>query len=170
MALHEIVLAEVQRVTQEAREHTEEFLRRAMDKHSSQVRKELSAKTSELEKARKRLADLERLFRTAFEQLALANLSETQFKALTAGYETEKQELLTRSKALEQEISTEKDRMLNADRFLKVVQRYTDIQELTPEIVREFIEKIVVHERSEPWKKKNYTQQIDVYFNFVGQV
>ena len=51
-----------------------------------------------------------------------------------------------------------------------MVQRYTGIQELTPEIVREFIEKIVVHERSEPWKKKNYTQQIDVYFNFVGQV
>lgn len=60
--------------------------------------------------------------------------------------------------------------MLNADRFLKVVQRYTEIQELTPEIVREFVEKIVVHERSEPWKKKNCTQQIDVYFNFVGQV
>ncbi|MDD4389258.1 MAG: DUF4368 domain-containing protein [Eubacteriales bacterium] len=45
-----------------------------------------------------------------------------------------------------------------------------DIQELTPELVREFIEKIVVHDRSEPWKKKNYTQQVDVYFNFVGKV
>lgn len=47
---------------------------------------------------------------------------------------------------------------------------YTDIQKVTPEIVREFIEKIVVHERSERWKKKNYTQQVDVYFNFVGKV
>ncbi len=56
--------------------------------------------------------------------------------------------------------------MLNADRFMAVVDRYTDIQELTPEIVREFIEKIVVHERSERWKKKNYTQQVDIYFNF----
>lgn len=86
------------------------------------------------------------------------------------GYEEEKQELTIRSEMLEHQINTEKDRILNADRFLKVVQRYTEIQELTPEIVREFIEKIVVHERSEPWKKKNYTQQIDVYFNFVGQV
>ena len=170
MALHEIVLAEVQRVTQEAREHTEEFLRRAMDKHSSQLKKELSAKVKELDRAQKRLADLEKLFRAAFEQLALANLLETQFKALTGGYEEEQQELTIRSEMLEQEINTEKKRMLNADRFLKVVQRYTEIQELTPEIMREFIEKIVVHERSEPWKKKNYTQQIDVYFNFVGQV
>ena len=90
MALHEIVLSEIQRVTQEAREHTEEFIQRAMDKHSSQLRKELSAKSRTLEKAQKRLADLEKLFRTAFEQLALANLSESQFKALTGGYETEK--------------------------------------------------------------------------------
>lgn len=40
---------------------------------------------------------------------------------------------------------------------MTVVDRYIDIQKLTPEIVREFVEKIVVHERSERWKKKNYT-------------
>jgi hypothetical protein len=71
---------------------------------------------------------------------------------------------------LEQEIHSGKDTMLNAERFLTIVGRYTDIQKLTPEIVREFIEKIVVHERSERWKKKNFTQQVDVYFNFVGKV
>lgn len=102
--------------------------------------------------------------------MALENLSEAQFKALTGGYEAEKQELIILSGKLEQEISTGKDTMLNADRFMAVVDRYTDIQELTPEIVREFIEKIVVHERSQRWKKKNYTQQVDVHFNFVDRV
>ena len=60
--------------------------------------------------------------------------------------------------------------MFNADRFMAIVDSYTDIQGLTPEIVQEFIEKIGVHERSEPWKKKNYTQQVDVYFNFMGRI
>ncbi|MDD2355473.1 MAG: DUF4368 domain-containing protein [Lachnospiraceae bacterium] len=50
------------------------------------------------------------------------------------------------------------------------MDRYTDIRELTPEIVREFIDRIVAHKRSESWKKKNYTQEIEVYFNFVGKV
>ncbi|WP_335617929.1 DUF4368 domain-containing protein [Clostridium sporogenes] len=36
--------------------------------------------------------------------------------------------------------------------------------------MREFVEKIVVNERSKPWRKKNYTQQVYVYFNFVGRV
>lgn len=170
MALHQIVLAEIQRVTAEAKEHTEQFLQRAMDKHQSQLKREIASKARELEKAQKRLGDLDKLFRKAFEQLTLENLSEVQFKVLTGSYETEKQELLALSGKLEQEISAGKDTMLNADRFIAIVDRYTDIQKLTPEIVREFIEKIVVHERSERWKKKNYTQQVNVYFNFVGRV
>lgn len=157
-------------MTVEAKEHTDQFLQRAMDKHQSQLKQELSAKARELEKVQKRLVDLDKLLQKAFEQLALENLSETQFKALTGNYETERQELTQRLGKLEQEISSGKDTMLNADRFMAVVDRYTDIQELKPEIVREFIEKIVVHERSERWKKKNYTQQVDVYFNFLGKV
>ena len=41
--------------------------------------------------------------------------------------------------------------------------------ELTPELVREFIQRIEIHERSGRYKKKHYTQQVDIYFNFIGQ-
>ncbi|MGF7145905.1 ABC-type hemin transport system ATPase subunit [Anaerotaenia torta] len=141
-----------------------------MEKHSSQLKKDMATQTRELEKARRRLEELDKLFRKAFEQMALEHLSEQQFHMLTGGYETEKTALSNRAAELEQAIGGAKHKMLNADRFLKIVDKYTDIQELTPELVREFIEKIVVHDRSEPWKKKNYTQQVDVYFNFVGKV
>lgn len=170
VALHQIVLGEIQRVTEDAREHTEQFLQRAMDKHQSQLKKDLSAKSKELDRASKRLADLDKLFRKAFEELTLENLSSEQFQMLTQGYEAEKQELSARAATLDNEINIQQDKLLNADRFLAIVDRYTDIRELTPEIVREFIDKIVVHERSEPWKKKNYTQEVEVYFNFVGKV
>ena len=170
MALREIVLAEIRRVTQEANVHTEQFLQRAMDKHQSLLKKELSAKVRELDKGNKRLLDLDKLFRKAFEELVLENLTKQQFQMLTQGYESEKQELSARVTVLEMEIGTEQQKLLSADRFMAIVEKYTDISELTPEIVREFVDKIVIHERSEPWKKKNYTQQVDVYFNFVGRV
>ena len=79
MALHQIVLGEIQRVTAEAKEHTEQFLQRAMDKHQSQLKQELSVNPRELEKVQRRLADLDKLLKKAFEQLALENLSKTQF-------------------------------------------------------------------------------------------
>lgn len=98
------MLTEIQRVTAEAKEHTEQFLSRAMDKHQNQLKQELFSKTRELEKIQKRFVDLDKLLQKAFEQLALENLSETQFKALTGNYEVERQELAQRFSKLEQEI------------------------------------------------------------------
>ncbi len=90
-------------------------------------------------------------------RMALENLSEIQFKALSGNYETERRELTQRFGKLEQAISSGKGAMLNADRFLAIMDRYTDIQKRTPEIVWEFVEKIVVNQRFEPWRKKNDT-------------
>ena len=53
------------------------------------------------------------------------------------------------------------------ERFLSVVERYTEIPELTPCILHEFVEKIVVHTVSDP-KGKNRTQEIDIYCEGIG--
>ena len=78
-------------------------------------------------------------------------------------------ELEARAEMLKDEIANRQDTLLNAERFRKLVDKYTDITELTPELVREFVERIEVHERSGRYKKKHYTQQVDIYFNFIGQ-
>ena len=53
------------------------------------------------------------------------------------------------------------------ERFLSVVERYTEIPELTPCILHEFVEKIIVHTASDP-KGKNRTQEIDIYYKGIG--
>lgn len=131
--------------------------------------KVLSAKQRELDKGERRLKDLETLFRRSFEELALGHLSNGQFQMLVRGYEQEKAELEAKAETLKDEIANRQDTLLNAERFRKLVDKYTDITELTPELVREFVERIEVHERSGRYKKKHYTQQVDIYFNFIGQ-
>ncbi len=49
------------------------------------------------------------------------------------------------------------------------VNRFVCVEELTPEILRTFISKIVIHERSEKHSRKA-TQQIDIYFTHIGMV
>lgn len=95
--------------------------------HSDHLKREVSAQSRELEKAGKRLAELDKLFQKAFEQMALEHLSEQQFQMLTGNYESEKQTLTERSAVLEQMIAGAKDKMLNSNRFLKIVDRYTEI-------------------------------------------
>ena len=54
--------------------------------------------------------------------------------------------------------------------FLAIVDRHLEVPELTPEILREFVHHIKVHERDVAYKKKFYTQKIGVYFNYVGTI
>ena len=55
-----------------------------------------------------------------------------------------------------------------AERFIKLVSRYTDFEELTPAMLYEFVEKIVVHERD---NKMVHTspQKVEVHLNFIGE-
>lgn len=71
---------------------------------------------------------------------------------------------------MEAELEDQEANIQGVDQFLKVVDRYLDIRELAPEILHEFVECIVVHERSQPWKKKNYTQKVNIYFNYIGNL
>jgi hypothetical protein len=56
-----------------------------------------------------------------------------------------------------------------AERFMKLVERYTDFEEITPTMIREFIEKIVVHERETPMVQSS-PQKVEIHLNFIGEV
>ena len=65
-------------------------------------------------------------------------------------------------------VAEEQKHELNAEGFLQLVRKYTDIQELTPDILREFIDKVVVHHREKQGKET--VQQVDIYYRFIGHV
>lgn len=51
-----------------------------------------------------------------------------------------------------------------------MIEKYTDIEELTVPMINEYIEKVVVHEATGGRQGKDRKQQVDVYFNFIGNV
>lgn len=68
--------------------------------------------------------------------------------------------------ALPAEIDEEEKSKHSAASFLRTVKKYTDIQELTPIILNELVEKIVVHQAKSTGK--NRSQQLEIHYNFVG--
>ena len=70
--------------------------------------------------------------------------------------------------ALENEISEQEEKSVNVDRFLTVVRRYTTIEELTPAIVHEFIDRIIVHEPEQA--RGDRRQKVEIIYNNVGAV
>nr|WP_316612746.1 recombinase family protein [uncultured Ruminococcus sp.] len=168
-SLDVIVLEEINRALYYARNNTKEFADYISKKSSSQTRKELTAKTSELAKAEKRIKELKSLFKRLYEDNVLGRISDEQYRMLSADYNDEQKELESKLPELNQEIAALNNECTNVQRFLELAKKYTCITELTPDILRTFISKIVVHERAVK-HSKTAPQQIDIYFRYIGNL
>ena len=84
-----------------------------------------------------------------------------------ANYETEQAELEQRIADGRQELDTYMQNEDRIDKFLELTKRYTDFSELTTPMIKEFVEKIVVHAPDRSTGQR--TQQVDIHFKFIGQ-
>ena len=85
-----------------------------------------------LEKAKKRIADLDTLISRCYEDTVLGHLSRERYEKMTQGYEEEQERLKAEVETLEEWVENEEEMDGNMDSFLEVVQRYVDVPELIP--------------------------------------
>ena len=164
--LKELVLADLQRVLAYVKEHEQEFVRTAAECGEQAMKKALAQQRKELDKAERRMDELNLLFRKLYEDMALGRLSNEQFALLTSGYEDEKAALTKRAAELRKEIESAAERGADVKRFVALVRRYSEISELTYENVHEFIDRILVHELD----RETNTRKIEIFYSFVGKV
>ena len=167
--LDEIVLEEINRTLYFSRTRAKEFAEYVGKKSSAQINGELSAKTAERRKALARMEDLKSLFKHLYEDNVLGRITDEQFRILSDDYTEEQKTLEERLPALDREIDRLRENVTNVQRFFDTAKRYTRIDALTPEILRTFIGKIVVHEREVRYCQTS-PQQIDIYFRYIGDV
>ncbi|MBU5432179.1 recombinase family protein [Intestinimonas sp. MSJ-38] len=167
--LDEIVLEDLRRVTSAAREHPEKFAAYIGSKQSIELQREIRRQEKELAAMRKRKAELDAIFKKLYEDSVLGRITTEQFQMLSGSY-TEEQNLITVGiPQKENEIQRLRETVSGTDSFLDKAKRYTDITELTPELLRLFIEKIVVHEKEVKWSK-HAPQTVEIYYNGIGYV
>lgn len=167
--LDEIVLEDLRRVTSAAREHPEKFAAYIGSKQSIELQREIRRQEKELAAMRKRKAELDAIFKKLYEDSVLGRITTEQFQMLSGSY-TEEQNLITVGiPQKENEIQRLRETVSGTDSFLDKAKRYTDITELTPELLRLFIEKIVVHEKEIKWSK-HAPQTVEIYYNGIGYV
>jgi len=121
----------------------------------------------ELEKGRQRMRELDTIVRQLFEQSALGKITESRFHKMSAEYEAEQAALEASLKALQADLSKDMELTRNAGFFMEAMEQYQDGAELTASLLRDLIEKIVIHE-AEGEKGEERRQKIDVHWRFVG--
>ncbi|MBE6899719.1 MAG: DUF4368 domain-containing protein [Ruminococcaceae bacterium] len=165
-AVYEIVLENMKRAFMNVNLFEEQFAKKQMESYGEEKKKELLEKRKELNKAKKRVSEIDNLIQRIYEDNASGKLSDERYATMSMSYEKEQQELKESIPILEEYLSTETGKNENLQKFIDKVKRITEIKELTPELIHEFIEKIVV---SSPryFDGKRY-QIVDIYYNGIG--
>lgn len=166
--LDEVVLEDLRRVTAMARERPEEFAAYIGSRQSDEIQREIRRQEKELAAMRKRKAELDAIFKKLYEDSVLSRITTEQFQMLSSSYTEEQNQIAAGIPQKEADIIQRlRETVSGTDGFLDKAKRYMDITELTPELLRLFIEKIVVHEKEVKWSK-HAPQTVEIYYNGIG--
>ena len=137
---------------------------------ASEIREQSEAKKlkAALKHQEKRYAELDILLKKAYEDNALGRLPDKRYEMLSAGYEKEQAELEQFIKACREQLTQYDEDTDRTEKFLALVHKYTDITELTPVIINEFVDKILVHKAEKIDGER--VMEIEIYLNFIGKV
>jgi hypothetical protein len=162
-----LILETLREMSRYALSDEDAFTKKVTEMYSSKLESDVKTRRKRLSACEKRAAELDRLIKKLFEEHALGSMGGKRFDLLSAGYEKEQEALECEIAELRSDINSHLDGEARAGEFLKLVRRYRDFTELTPQIINEFVDKILVHERAD--KGCRITEQkIDVYLNCIG--
>ena len=166
--LRDVVLERIRAVTEYIRADVEGFQEEWLMCRREEQEKSIREDKRRLEKAKKRLADIDKLITRIYEDMVLGNLSQERYQKMLEGYEAEQAALNNEVIGLEDWVSTREEMEDNVDQFLTLMEKYVDIPELTTTIVNEFIKQIIVYAPDKSSGKR--TQKVKIVFNFLEEV
>ena len=162
-----LVLHSIQRISKRVISDERGFAEGLKSKWQAQEDTKPQEQKDELVKIKRRLDELDRLISGLYENFVSELLPEKQYKSLMQKYSQEQTSLEHRKEEIDEDMQKEKVSSVDIGRFIKLIKKYKEPKELTVEMACDLIDKICVHEAE--GKKPNRTQQVDIYYNFIGQ-
>ena len=164
--VEQIVLESMQRILLNVQALEKEFARKQMDCYTEDKKKQLAAKRRELSKAKKRIAEIDTLIQRIYEDNASGKLSDERYATLSLSYEEEQKTLKASVPEMQAYLETETDKTESLQCFIQKVTQITELKVLTPELIHEFVDKIVVY--APRYLDGKRVQLLDIYYSGVG--
>lgn len=165
--VNKLILETIQEVSQYARFNEDEFIDKVYATSKEQQKETVKILKHKTLKEKKRAEELNRLIKKIYEDNVNGKLSDKRFELMLRDFEEEQvflEQSIEQAHATLNELDEE---TVKADKFIALVKKYTDFNELTTPMLNEFVDKILVHEG----KKENYerSQEIEIHLNFIGK-
>jgi hypothetical protein len=165
--IRKIILDVIRETARYARENERDFLQKLRELSAVQQNETAKSHRRKIAKNEKRLTDLRTLFKKTYEDNAIGKLPDDLFAELTADYENERSELTEQNSKMQAELSAFAEDSENAERFIQLSRRYAEFDELTAQILNEFVDRVVIYPTDK--SKPERTRDIEIYLNYVGK-
>lgn len=165
-ALQVIVLENIQRVISYIKSYEDLFIKEQLAKSTQDELKHISKNKKELEQAKKRVIEIDNLFMHIYEDNISGKITDERFRNLSFNYDKEQKELKIKIEQLSKDIENTEKKDTDITKFISNVKKYTELTKLSPEILNELVEKMIIHQKEKVNGKK--VQEIDIYYRGVG--
>ena len=163
-----LIKNDIQYTIKFATENKEEFMSILKERAKAKSKRELASYLEGKEQAEKRITALDKIIQNLYEDKVEGKISEERYMKMSDNYETEQKALTERLNYLKVEIEKAKTQYDNINRFMAIVKKYSDFDEITPEILRAFVDKVIVHEKVKV--NGRYVHTIEIIYNFVEAI
>ena len=169
MKLIEIVTQDLRRVIEQVTKDEDYFVQSVMKQANIEQEKVNHAREKQLAKITHRIDELDTIISKLYEDSVTGQLSSERFTKLSETFENEQSNLIAEKLELETEIQSNQEQQTNISHFLKIVRKNFSFETITPELLREMIDKIVVHAVVKQDGQRS--QKIEIHYNFgIGEV
>ena len=166
--LETIVKEDLQKVCEYVLFHEKEFTDEYLSGSKKETVKFQSKTKAELKRLSERQEEIGKIIRKLYEDNVNSRTTDERFDFLAKSYEYEGNELKTKIQELKNALASSVQNEEKLSKFLKVVKSYTEIEELTPEILNSFIEKIYIGETEKYDGRK--MQEVEIIYKFIGAI
>lgn len=166
VALQKIVLEAVSALSDFVRSYESVFLFLAAKQSSADRTQAIRDLKSAVEAGRQRIDELDRLISRIYEDNLNGRLSDERYQRMLARYEKEQHDLMSFVSDSENSLHDLERERTDMRMLLEGLRKFTQVRELTPEIVNTLIERIEVHNSDRSSGKLKV--QVDIYFTSVG--
>ncbi len=165
-AVEQLVLEGLQRLLWYIQVYEKRFAQEQMERFGLQEKKELSVRSRELDRAKCRVAEIDQLIQKSYEDMTKGLLSEERFATLSISLENEQKRLKAAIPEMEASLEATTDKAADLQHFIERARQVTRLTALTPEIVHEFIDKIMVSQPVKVDGKRHQT--VDIHYKTIG--
>jgi hypothetical protein len=166
--LIDLVLDDIRKNARLAERYAERIIEEILTAQKSETTSYRAAYQGEIETHRKQITKLDRIIESLYNDRVTGVVTEDMFKRYAAKYEEERADRLKTAETLERRIRAIKQNTDNAETWVKLIKRYTELETLDAETLLSLIEKIIVGE-SELIGKERF-REVKIIYRYVGDV